>query len=423
MRVYQTKVRFTMRGPWQTSRQSYSIWKDTVEDSGNRKQIEINDDRIEALTREYRDARKAEMSKRELDELVLIGRQALQEIKKDLEKSLGKQLKHIPLSSYNHQILEQYILKKVNVKAASRVGSLRSDRDHAKKCIRLLGINSIKTVEVDIIQNIINSSKSEGECKHLIMNFRRLLKFVGRYPDADRLRTKRFQPTKPPYLTEEQVEILASTVPEKTLKKHPLLADLIWITFDLGTRISESLAIEKKDVKKSDGNVVIRIERQLARQKDSKPDGSDRIRPTKNGSIRPVIPIKEERVLKSLERWLRAGLSMEEKESYRRSIDWYIRHSCKKRFGMDVEDVASDSFFDLNNLADIDKDRKYKAVHMLRAGHAVAMLSMTKGNSEFVAKQLGDTEDVVRKHYTGRTNRPASIAEVAKMIKQAQSAK
>lgn len=400
-------------------RRSYSLLRDEKSDSGPRVYSDVEDDRIEALTKEYKDGLRKGIPAKELAELVRVGRLAMDAIKKDHEKKVSRHLKQIPLSAYNQEILESYLKNKVRVKTANRVGSLRSDTYHAHRCIRLLGANSIKTVDIEVIQSIMDASKSEGGNKHLIQNFRRLLKFVGRYPEADRLRRKRFQETKPPYLTKDQVDILAKTVPERILQKHPLLPELIRIIFNLGTRVSEALAIEKTSVKKAEGQVVILIDKQWARAIDSKPDGSDRLRTTKNNTHRPVLPIDTKQTLECLEKWLKALPKVADRETYRWSIDNYLRTACKKRFGVTIDDKESDSFFDLENLPDLEKDRKYKAVHMLRAGHAVHMMSLTNDNSAFVAKQLGDSEDVVRRHYAGRTNRPTSIAEVAKMLKKA----
>lgn len=419
MRVYDKKIRFTPRGPWIKGRRSYSLLRDEKPDSGNRVYSDVEDDRIEALTKEYKDAFRKGMPARELAELVRIGQLTMDAIKKDHEKKVSRHLKHIPLSAYNQEILESYIKTKVRVKTANRVGSLRSDTFHAHKCIRLLGSNSLKTVEIEIIQNIMDAAKSEGENKHLIQNFRRLLKFVGRYPEADRLRRKRFKETKPPYLTKEQVDVLAKTVPEDVLKKHPLLPDLIRLIFNLGTRVSEALALDKRAVRKAEGQVVVVIDKQWARALDSKADGSDRLRATKNNTSRMVLPVDTKQTLECLERWLKAHPKPEDRETYRWSLDNYLRTACKKRFGVDVEENESESFFDLDSLPDVEQDRKYKAAHMLRAGHAVHMMALTNDNSTFVAKQLGDSEDVVRRHYSGRTNRPASIAEVAKMLKKA----
>lgn len=400
-------------------RRSYSLLRDEKPDSGDRVYTDVEDDRIEALSKEYKDALRRGAPAKELTELVRVGRLAMDAIKKDHEKKVSRHLKQIPLSAYNQEILESYLKTKVRVKTANRVGSLRSDMHHAHKCIRLLGANSIKTVEIEVIQSIMDAATSEGENKHLIQNFRRLLKFVGRYPEADRLRRKRFQEVKPPYLTREQVEILAKTVPERILQKHPLLPELIRIIFNLGTRVSEALAIEKKAVKKAEGQVVVVIDKQWARAVDSKADGSDRLRATKNNTKRPVLPIDTNQTLTCLEKWLKALPNIEDRETYRWSLDNYIRTACKKKFGVDVEDEKSEEFFDFDNLPELEKDRKYKAAHMLRAGHAVHMMSLTNDNSTFVAKQLGDSEDVVRRHYAGRTNRPTSIAEVAKMLKKA----
>lgn len=400
-------------------RRSYSLLRDEKPDSGDRVYTDVEDDRIEALTKEYKDAVRKGMPARELAELVRIGRLTMDAIKKDHEKKASRHLKHIPLSAYNQEILESYLKNKVRVKTANRVGSLRSDMHHATRCIRLLGTSSIKTVEIEVIQSIMDAAKSEGENKHLIQNFRRLLKFVGRYPEADRLRRKRFQEVKPPYLTKDQVEILAKTVPEKILVKHPLLPELIRIIFNLGARVSESLAVEKTSVRKAEGNVVVVIDKQWARAVDSKADGSDRLRATKNNTKRAVLPIDTKQTLDCLEKWLKALPKVEDRETYRWALDNYLRTACKKRFGVTIDDNESETFFDLDSLPDLEKDRKYKAAHMLRAGHAVHMMALTNDNSAFVAKQLGDSEDVVRRHYAGRTNRPTSIAEVAKMLKKA----
>lgn len=53
---------------------------------------------------------------------------------------------------------------------------------------------------------------------------------------------------------------------------------------------------------------------------------------------------------------------------------------------------------------------------MLRAGHAIYLMAKTIGNAEFVANQIGDTVEVVRTNYAGRTNKKTAVSEVAKII-------
>jgi len=38
------------------------------------------------------------------------------------------------------------------------------------------------------------------------------------------------------------------------------------------------------------------------------------------------------------------------------------------------------------------------------------------GNEYFVANQIGDTPEVVREYYAGRTNKAITIAEAAKLL-------
>ena len=107
-------------------------------------------------------------------------------------------------------------------------------------------------------------------------------------------------------------------------------------------------------------------------------------------TVRSVLPINLDETLESLEGWLKALPNREDREDrevYRNAIDRYIRETCRKKFNIVIEDSNSEStsFFDLNNLVDVEEDREYKATHMLRAGHAVHVMAVTK-NEVFVAK-------------------------------------
>jgi integrase len=422
MKVYGKKIRFTPRGPWIKGRNSYSLVRDEQDETGVRTQREIEDPRITALTKEYKDAKKGGMPPNKLRDLIELGRVTLYELKYAYEECLIRQLQETPLAAYNTEILQNYIEKKIRVKSgSSKPATITADIAHIKACINALDGNSIKLVEINVIQNILNMQKTAGANLHMLQNFRRLLRFVGRHDEADQLKRKAFKETKPAYLTKKQVEILSNAVPLHVLKKFPLLPDLIKLTFNLGTRISETLALTKSCVRRADGCVVIVVSQQWVRRNNAKADGSDRLRETKNRTVRAILPIDIDETLNCLERFLKMHPAPgEEREPYRWAIDRYIRTACKNIFAINLEYSESNDYFNLDGLSNLEDSRDYKAVHMLRASHAIHMMSLTQDNSAFVAKQLGDTEDVVRKHYSGKTNRAASIGEVSKLIKKSR---
>lgn len=220
------------------------------------------------------------------------------------------------------------------------------------------------------------------------------------------------------------------------------MADLIWVIYLLGLRISESFALEKSDIqvinkeevatKKAQPLIALKIHQQYVRKQYAKGE-TDRLRELKNKRPRLATPLDQALFLKHFESWLKGTAVMknsdparidpvatrQKRDTYRYALDRYLRDACRAMFQIEIEAQNSDDFFNLGAMPGTDDDREYKAAHMLRAGHAVYLMSVTK-NVDLVANQIGDTVDVVRKHYSGRINTTMSMAEAAKLLAKAK---
>lgn len=409
MKILGRKIRITIRGPWNKGRKSFSFLRDEIDEGGKRTQIEIIDERIKALTRDFKDGK--------LKVQDGSARTAADQLKAELEKEIIRLRRDKPLSAFNQEVLARYIRDKIEVKKACQRSTLNTDIARATKAIQLLENRSIRNVDFAVIQNILDSQPTANANRHMLMTYRRLLKFVGRKEDLDKLRPKKFDYKKPPYLTEEQVEQLVKNVPEEMNKRFPLMGDLIWIIFSLGLRLSEALGIAREDVGKSKkGNVIVRIQRQWVRKIDARTE-SDRLRPTKNRKVREVLPLEKKRTLAALARWIKMYPIPSQREDYRNAAQRYIKEYCRRNFALNAESGENDEFFlDEASLPQLDEERVYKAVHMLRAGHAVEMLRRTNGNYNFVANQIGDNPEVLRRHYSGEVNVQSSMDDFAKAV-------
>jgi len=136
MTVYDQKIRFVLRGPWMKSRASFSIMRDVINADGTRTQTTVEDERIQALNRDY------QASGTDLHQATLV----LQEIKKDFEKNLKILRGDQPLSIENQEVLDEFIRKKIDIRTANKPGSRASDRNYDIRAITLLGNHSLRAV-------------------------------------------------------------------------------------------------------------------------------------------------------------------------------------------------------------------------------------------------------------------------------------
>lgn len=410
MKIGSKKIRFTLRGPWEKNRDSFWILRDEVNlETGKRDQTVIKNQnpRVKALNKQwdYGNISVAE------------GKKNLQAIKKELESELARLIPQQTFSSYNQKILENYITH-ILKKRRSRASTKASREASLRRAVRLLGNLSLRSAPIEDIQRIADTIRTPGANKHFTMEIRALLRFINR-EDHAQLQGLRLPVRRPAYLTKEQVYKIVSDIPEDWKKKYPLMKEVILIIFNLGLRHSEALALHQGSVKKSNGYVHVRIEKQWKRDRST---GKGMLDDLKNNKPRDVVPLNLEETLECMKRFIKAYPKFEDREIYRDSLRRFIQSQCHQLFQLEIPDTSGldedDDFFGLaKHKNSMDSDRIYKAVHMLRASFVIAMIA--EGFSiEQAAAQIGDSIEVTQKHYAGFVNSESSMMNIAARLGQ-----
>lgn len=403
MKIHDSRIRLTPKGPWMKGRARFSLYRDEIRPDGTRTQKPIDDDRITALNKSYAAGTTT------LEE----GRLAIFAIKAELAKELKREDPDRPIASYNLEVAERFIKERINSKRTTTLGSKKSAITQVYRCVKDLGVNNLRTIRINDVQEICNSYKLPGAHRHMCMWFNALLKYVGR---AEKVvaRPKTYVP--PSYLTNEQVYLLVNAIPLSVKETHPLMRELILLIYNLGCRLSEALALSRESVGQIDKSVVVNINTQYANKASSATE-AERTRLPKNRKERLVNPLNVPETLECLKKWVQAYPDIKSREIYRNKTGVVIKELCQTLFKKNI-DTEMDDFFDLEKLPDFNKDRKYKRTHMLRASHAVRLLDIGFP-IEGVAKQLGDSIEVTERHYAGFGNNASSVKTYAEMLAKA----
>jgi len=348
---------------------------------------------------------------------VVAGKRELLKIREELYAEIRK-AKLSQLNRDNLELVERYCKERIDVKVDILPCSRESERNTFWRLASLFGPQPFARASVNEIQRRLNAKESEGGFKQLYKAARALLRYINRHQDAEKLRMKEFEKKMPAYLTKEQFHALVEAVPADVLESYPLMRELLVILFNLGLRISEALALEKADVVKANGIVVVNVQRQFVQSSAANPDGT-RVRTTKNKHGRPVVPLDKEATLQALAKWLKAYPKLEDRDRYRYRGARLVHELCQKLFQTkgSGDQEGEGFFFDDDSIPDLDAQREYKALHMLRASHAVYIIEKT-GNDVFAANQIGDNVEVMRKHYAGKINTARSLQTMASLLQK-----
>jgi integrase len=402
------RVHFLPKGPWEKGRRSFSLlrveWRD-----GKRHSESFTNPEILDLNRRWED--KLVSLEDGKAELLKLRDTLYAKAKEELLKNMHRD---------NIELIEKFIREVINPKVDILPCSRESEINAVWRIGSMMEKSSLVRASIHEIQRRLNAIETEGAFKHCYKASRSLLKFCGRYKDAEQLRVKKFNDSAPPYLTIDQVKKLVDSIPNEVSEVYRLMRELILICFNLGLRIGEALALEKTDVVKKNGIVMVKVERQLTRTTDANPDGT-RVRGTKNRRNRMVIPLDRDETLKALAAWLKEYPKVEDRERYRYKSSKLVHDLCERLFvlrGGDQESSEADDFFFSDaSIPDAEEQREYKAMHMLRASHAVYIIEKT-GNDVFAANQIGDNPEVMRKHYSGKFNTMRSMETMASLLEQ-----
>lgn len=377
----------------------------TRDPSGKRKAVTYQHPQIYALNARYRagelDAAQAKVE--------------LEKLRADEYARLAADRRRL-LHADNIEIAERFVKNVIKSKVDILAESRDSEASAVWRFMERMGKRSMGTATHNEIQRALNQITKEGAYRHEFKTARAILRFVNRHAEADKLRPKKFEHKEPPYLTREQLQQVIDNIPPSVLDTYPVMPELMLIVYNLGLRISEALALDKPDVIKRQGVVRVRVSRQFVQRHRNLAE-EDRIRPPKNKRIREVVPLNREETLKALAKWIQTHPTPQSREPYRTKISEVIRTLAKKLFQVeqDAAESADEFFFDEDTIPEADDIREYKAVHMLRAGHAVHIIETT-GNEVFAANQIGDSPEVLRKHYAGRLNKDKAMQIMVSLL-------
>ncbi len=315
-------------------------------------------------------------------------RKSLGDFRERQYKELRRELGVTSFSKYNRLTIQRYYDEKVKPRH-NQDTSKRSMWNELNRAIELLENKSLRTVTAADIQDRIKHAPIRSQ-RRMITILQALLKFIER-KEVDLYKPKETE-KEVRYLTEEEFNTLFGKIPDDVSKRYPLLKDLFLIAFGTGCRESEIHGLRSGDLRIKNGEAVIYLERQKVRKEDASASG-ERIRLPKNRKKRWIVPLAKDQTVAAIKRWCSA--SDVDKEELRNVASPNLKRLCEELFKNEV--------------------RAHGGLHMLRASHAVALLS--HGISlALVAKQLGDSIVVVEKYYSSFQLTEDQIGIVQKVL-------
>lgn len=393
-------VRFLVKGPPQAARRSFAIYKDTrvLNPPPDFKRYErLSLPTIESINSQLKDGK--------IDETEAV--RSVQKIKEELENAEKRKQPKKTYAHYNMRLIDSFIEQ--NVRKRKRLNDKRGEELKVQMALCALGDKNFRVISNDELQAIADGFKAEGTHKHMVRIYNRLAAFIER-TDIKIQITKKTKKN-PPYLTHEQVKRLVSAIPADELESFPLLGEVITLTFNLGTRIGETLALDRSSLKQHKGKLVVRVDKQLKQD----------LSITKPKSVkRDVKPLFPDETFDALKKWAKADLSKEERHRYRAKSTTTVRTLAMSLFRVfadeEIDLMALDSVDDLPSVA-INEDVKFKGIHMLRSSHVKQILAMG-GSLTDAASQLGDHIFTVQTYYSGYVHSEETLDRLDRILTQ-----
>lgn len=283
----------------------------------------------------------------------------------------------------NLQIAEKYYHDEI----ADR--PLKDPREPYNRLIRavtLLGKLSLRTASQKELQKCVNILHGFPKRK-AITSLQSLLKYIGR-SDVQLFRGDSPE-DEVKHLTEVEYRQLLKELPDR-----PLLRVMVKIAYGTGMRTGEIMGLRSTDLIVRNGIPAIHVQRQKIRPTMEKYNGNKPYRLPKGKQTRFVAILNPKETLEAFEEWTQA--SEEEREELR-----YICTASICETAMRLWPKVT---------------RTHGGLHMLRATHCIALL--VKGASVAIAaKQLGDSEEVVQKHYASFVHTDETLSVLQKLLK------
>ena len=338
------RIRFTIKVP-KGARKTFAVVKDVKYADGRRSQTTVDDEAVDALNRNMLAGligqAEAEIQLRDVIK-VRLEKQAGVQDKKDLEETVSEQNLAVFRKFWTHLTMERSLKNPV---------SSRNDLLAALRAIEPLSLTVATRPE---IKAKLDKQTDKRYRRHAI-RINQLLGFLGR---EIALPLKKLDQEEVHYLTWDE---LKSVLPHLPYDSSRILAQVLFCT---GVRIGEAFKLTLRKLKP---NNSVFINQQLTYDLKE--------RAPKNGKLHDTVLLPQGRV--AYEQWC----LLPEAERVK------------------LRNIFSNQLLAASRRVFPDKERHVSA-HDLRHSYAVYLLERRATVTE-IASLLGDTEAVVRKHYTG----------------------
>lgn len=355
-------IRFSMKGPGH-GRASFTIYKDVKSVEGARSYIKIEDGRLEAINKSFRDGIQS------LETCRVQVKEIIREMYEELKRELGIVVHNHENDKVFHEFWQkEYAHRPLVCEYAARCEFTR--------VIASLGHLSIYSTSREEIQECIDSKFIGNTQRRAVQRLTQILKFIGR--TDIRLRRNPTEHHSVTYLTQKELEKLLIFV------ENPIEKALITLCFYSGLRIGEAYALEPHSFRPH--NSTIRVKTQIDRE--------EKRRQTKTRRERTAYLCPEGS--EAFHIWVNA--SKEERNTINRQ---QASRDIMKRYG---------------RLAFPNNESKHLTFHALRHCYATHLLSRGVSMS-LVAQSLGNSLSVCQQYYTGFELTTDSIEAINTIMK------
>ncbi len=320
-----------------------------------------------------------------INDLFLSGKISFNECEKEAKKILEKLYearnasKSSPLSCNERLMMEYFASKYMKKSRQRRIADSTHETafNDLKRAIVAVGGNDIRYASVDHLQEAIDSYyedyESIGPHKKTIIRINALLKFAGR-SDSDRLETLPEEYSEVKNLSHEEFLKVISE-----LQGHDRI--LSTIAYYSGLRLGEIFALNSKKVRRTIGGYIINVDRQMYRNGEF---GLPKRRKVRRSFAFDAC--KDE-----LSKWL--DTSETTRVNVRGRKYWeVVAQAC--------------SYAKVSNVLSFKDWRHCYAISLLNMGATISQ----------VAQNLGNSEQVCRKYYTGYIMTNDGIETMARSI-------
>ena len=355
-------IRFSLKGPGH-GRASFTIYKDIKSPDGTRSYVKIDDVRLDAINKSFRDGSQS------LETCRVQVKEIIRELYADLKRELGI----VVHNSENEKVFHEFWRKEYAHRPL--VCEYAAQREFMR-AIESLGHLSIYSASRDEIQTCIDAKFAENVQRRAVQRMVQLLKFIGRTD----IRLRRNPPVhyKVTYLTADELNQLLVFV------ESPIEKALIKLCFYAGLRIGEAYALQPRSFRQQ--NSTLKVIEQIDRE--------EKRRHTKTRRERTAYLCPEG--VESFHIWVNA--SKEERATINRQ---QASRDLMKKYG---------------RIAFPDDKDKHLTFHALRHCYATHLLSRGVSMS-LVAQSLGNSLTVCQQYYTGFELTTDSIEAINKIMK------